>query len=628
MRRGKTERLTVLPSVSRDRKFDDPASQHSSIMARLRLPRLRAVLVRPSLAVRIVVVLIMLCGTLLLVRWLRIRPTTLVFAQQDLQRVWEWEIAAGHHPGSRPIPQLVGLPATAEVPNPARGAPRTYIAPRRAQRPVPGSIADLDLILEMCDINRGKYARDCLEFLRVGGGLDTLDGRPSESVDASKYAFVEQSRQEGSPQGSTPVDTNVTLNAPLPRTRGRPEAPLELSPTPLSTGEGPCDPTQPRLFHIFWSGPFTDKPYMALLSFLFTQNLGLHNATTPVEAPVCRPQFWVWIHTGLDANVDMRDTLAANPWAAPFLHPRFKDVIVFKQWDTVPMLDSIPELRNDWRKFKDSLLNSGGHVVKAAPAGKKPEYDKPSVVLSDMARFVITYLHGGIYLDADTLLLRDWEDLWGWRGAFAYRWSWHDKYNTAVLRMHARSALGAFIFRTSLRNGLDFHPMTITKYLADAGLDRLLFRVPDALFDPAFLTAEHLQLERPPFPEFQYFGHFFGTPSTMSAAPQVVGFEGFFRGAYSYHWHNFWWQAFDSDRNYPDLGLRFYEGEGRQRAMLLAQEKALARNQPTPTPALNGTVGPKHDLDWSMVIKRTFEAYIRGERPNMYGEWLVWPPDS
>jgi WD repeat and SOF domain-containing protein 1 len=32
----------------------------------------------------------------------------------------------------------------------------------------------------------------------------------------------------------------------------------------------------------------------------------------------------------------------------------------------------------------------------------------------------------------------------------------------------------------------------------------------------------------------------------------------------------------------------------------------------------------KRDLDWSTVLKRTFEAYVRGERPNMYGEWLQW----
>lgn len=32
----------------------------------------------------------------------------------------------------------------------------------------------------------------------------------------------------------------------------------------------------------------------------------------------------------------------------------------------------------------------------------------------------------------------------------------------------------------------------------------------------------------------------------------------------------------------------------------------------------------KRDLDWATVLKRTFEAYVRGERPNMYGEWIRW----
>ena len=37
------------------------------------------------------------------------------------------------------------------------------------------------------------------------------------------------------------------------------------------------------------------------------------------------------------------------------------------------------------------------------------------------------------------------------------------------------------------------------------------------------------------------FEQFFDTPSTDSAAPQALGFEGFFRGAFSYHFHNFWY---------------------------------------------------------------------------------------
>jgi WD repeat and SOF domain-containing protein 1 len=38
----------------------------------------------------------------------------------------------------------------------------------------------------------------------------------------------------------------------------------------------------------------------------------------------------------------------------------------------------------------------------------------------------------------------------------------------------------------------------------------------------------------------------------------------------------------------------------------------------------DGVEDDKRDLDWAAVLKRTFESYIRGERANMYGEWLVW----
>lgn len=34
------------------------------------------------------------------------------------------------------------------------------------------------------------------------------------------------------------------------------------------------------------------------------------------------------------------------------------------------------------------------------------------------------------------------------------------------------------------------------------------------------------------------------------------------------------------------------------------------------------------DLSWSAVMKRTFEAYLRAERPNMYGEWITWERGS
>lgn len=420
-----------------------------------------------------------------------------------------------------------------------------------------------------------QYVRDCLEVLRLGGGLDNGQRLRRGKMDEWKYIYMEYERDNDNL--TDPSQVRMALgNAIAPRpTQGIQDRNAGLSKKPASEWEAPlilreplrhipysslpsrCDQENPRLFHMFWTGPFTDKPYMALMSFLYTQNTGIHTHESIQDAPVCRPQFWVWINPGPAAAVpnpsalrDMYDQLKNNAWAAPFLHPRFNDVIQFKLWNTTEQLDGVPELKNEWRALKETLFNSGGHIIDVPEAklkakhaitsvqtstlaqssaniseqlqpsptnGDKSEdddmfnrmgskssdsYDKLSVVLSDMARFILCHRFGGIYLDADTVFLRDWEELWGWKGAFAYRWSRLEKYNTAVLRMNKNSALGTFLFRTALKNGLDFHPMSVSRYTKDAYLEGLLLRLPDALFDSAWLNTEYYQRDRPPQPYF------------------------------------------------------------------------------------------------------------------------------
>ncbi|KAF8958965.1 hypothetical protein BDZ97DRAFT_1840080 [Flammula alnicola] len=528
-------------------------------------------------------------------------------------------------------------------------------------------------------------------MLRLGGGLDNGERirRDSKTTDW-RYIYVEDnttspaveepSQQEQAPLYRKPVPGRKAEdpNDGLVKKKGAEWEPHLNLPAPLVHRPAhsiptACDPENPRVYHMFWTGPFTDKPYLAMMSFLFTQNTGLHLKEWPTDSHVCRPQFWLWINPGPAAAVpnpsavhDMFEQLKLSPWASPFLHPRFKNVIHFKLWNTTEQLDGIPEIKDEWRELRESLFNSGGHIISVkkpvtsaaastsengtATATEKADeddmlnrtgskssssYDRLSVILSDMARFVLCHRFGGIYLDADTILLRDWEELWGWKGAFAYRWSRLENYNTAVLRMNKGSALGTFLFRTALKNGLDFHPMTVSRYTADSHLEGLLLRLPDALFDAAWLNTENYQRDRPPQPYFTEFGDFFDTPAQNSAAPHALGFHGFFRGSYSYHFHNFWWKPFDPARNFPDLGPRFKAGEDIARAALrkekmqaLAAQRRSSTGPALPIPsALDDEDEDEHDktdLDWSAVIKRTFEAYIRGERPNMYGEWIEW----
>ena len=412
--------------------------------------------------------------------------------------------------------------------------------------------------------------RDCLEVLRLGAGLDNGPRLRRGDISDWHYIYVEDGKENFTDTvpvklyPSSQSELEADPNAGLTKKRGVEwEKDFTLPPVTKynpfkDLPDGPCDEDHPRIFHMFWTGPFTDKPYLALLSFLYTQNLGLHLPLGQSDPKVCRPQFWLWINPGPAASVpnpnalrNMFESLKTSPWASPFLHPRFKDVIQFKLWNTTEQLDGIAELKDEWRTLEGELFNSGGHVIQV-PVEKEKEksksettnsssgesvdgdktvaenasatneaeyadddmlhrlgskssssYDRLSVILSDMARFILCHRFGGIYLDADTIFLRDWEELWGWKGAFAYRWSRLEKYNTAVLHLNKGSALGSFLFKTALRNGLDFHPMTVSMYTKDAHLEELLLRLPDALFDAAWLNTEFYQRDRPPQPYFQ-----------------------------------------------------------------------------------------------------------------------------
>lgn len=530
--------------------------------------------------------------------------STLILNKSDLLRIWKYEVESGRHP-SRLMPAALPNQTVSrrylelEAPDAYSLRPATAEQLAYPPRPTPKAAIDLDIVMEHCDYGTGKYVRDCLEMLRMGAGLDPQNRLRRGDKPGWRHMFRDEKEVVGAEGGRrvqydpdyVPEDVLASLGVSSPQKRSQQplavdaqrqppaqqqqedevvdfELPRSFQPPPAGprrVGAGKdrsahpmhleadpaCDPENPQIFHIFWAGPFTDKPYLAALSFLFTQNLGLnypipdqaHDFGKPLTnsprdrflSKVCRPQLHIWINPGAAAAVPdptardkMFASLAANEWSAPLLHKRFEEVIKFNLWNTTEQLDGIPELRDHWRSLP--LFNSGGVKYNNVPKNKtkKPEpkaadnkesdpaapsptdnssdddssedemyarvgslsssgYDRLSVVLSDMARFVLTHRFGGIYLDADTLLLRDWEPLFQWSGAFGYRWSRLEKYNTAVLKMRRNTALGSMLFKTALANGLDFHPMTISRYSQDAGFEALLRRLPDALFDPAWL---------------------------------------------------------------------------------------------------------------------------------------------
>lgn len=90
---------------------------------------------------------------------------------------------------------------------------------------------------------------------------------------------------------------------------------------------------------------------------------------------------------------------------------------------------------------------------------------------------------------------------------------------------------------------------------------------------------------------------------------------------------NYRWKPFDPTRNWPDLGPRFSVGERMARAALQGKDvqfSSVVAEDRKNTEEEETVESDKRDLDWSAVLKRTFESYIRSERPNLYGEWLKW----
>ncbi len=98
------------------------------------------------------------------------------------------------------------------------------------------------------------------------------------------------------------------------------------------------------------------------------------------------------------------------------------------------------------------------------------------------------------------------------------------------------------------------------------------------------------------------------------------------------------WLPFDPTRNWPDLGERFAKGENALREAQRAASssakaeavRTLSEEDELDADGAKGGVTKREDMDdeldlsWSTVLKRTFEAYLRGDRPNMYGEWIKW----
>jgi len=252
-------------------------------------------------------------------------------------------------------------------------------------------------------------------------------------------------------------------------------------------------PNERTLFHFYWYGDFNRKTALSLKSFLATQNLQ-------------RVEAWLWF----DA--------ASGDQGANFTRymGHVRRHIAVKQYD--------PDSESRGTPF------SGCHELLNAPEPANR---------SDAFRFLILHSYGGVYVDLDTLFLRDFGPLLDsdlGSEAFCYRWSAQPYANSAILRLGRGSKLSTDLIAHCRRIG-SCHPARALRHADHERADLVEF--PCSFFDPLWLHFDkHERCALAPFDHFEDFFRHFGF--LFKRNPGIRALADFFPGAFTYEWHNRW----------------------------------------------------------------------------------------
>jgi hypothetical protein len=534
-----------------------------------------------------------------------------------------------------------------------KGALNPSLEPRRPmflERPFRGWIINHTATLEPCD--RTKHtAAHCLAYL-AQDYLHLVPSREARNYPNRMHTIP--------PKDASIQDMELGISNGQDPESAPPPSPF-LRTAPSSTNSAMMH------FHIFWRGVITDKLSLAAHAFLFSQ-------------PLDRARLHLWIDSA-DLPEGQPEDYSQNPFAKDLTTEPINQFIRLHAWDQEAQETyAYPPLQ------QGSVDEESGEIVGSLPQQKA---QIPPVALSDEARFLILYRYGGMYLDADVLLLRDMSPLYDAGMEFAYEWSNTGMYNTAVLRLnrgsrvarrildgakareqeimatkqeqapqqgkgvaldrlswrrkkskhsqgsgrsqsassHAdpRSTVSSSMKDESERNSKDgngdslftletpssspasiaphrlvkrremrpneiYHPARLRGYLdpvAGSLRNNGLTMLPTAMFDPLWLRVdgvesangllndkEMMMEDVETFPEVLTNPdivcpgqqHPQGQGQVFSAGPEV-----FFTGAYAYHWHNSW-------------------------------------------------LTPIEPKSWMGLMRKAFDEYLTGERPNLYGE--------
>ncbi|MBV9549261.1 MAG: hypothetical protein JO256_06255 [Alphaproteobacteria bacterium] len=275
------------------------------------------------------------------------------------------------------------------------------------------------------------------------------------------------------------------------------------------------EPCVRLIFHFYWHGPFGRKQAFALKSFLVSQNLDM-----------C--EIWLWL-----------DVACKHASSSPYLED-------LSRWITI-------------RNY-DPAIEAKGTPLDGTP--NLTELEEP-VSRSDAFRLIALFRHGGVYMDIDTLFLRDFMPLMSSydHAPFVYRWSAHCPYfSNALIYNPAGHPLAGQLMAHCRRVG-SCHSRIAFRHEDHA--DKDLLELPCGFFDPLWPQVDRKDhFSGAPFQKFQDFFRPFGP--FYRQRPDIRRIEDFFPGAFAYQWHGCW-RAPEAENSYFGLFERQIEEKFRQK---------------------------------------------------------------
>ncbi|MDI1487361.1 MAG: hypothetical protein OHK93_006630 [Ramalina farinacea] len=386
--------------------------------------------------------------------------------------------------------------------------------------------------------------------------------------------------------------TSETTSPTPSRLEGNPRLSSKVSQSPEDACNGPI-----RTYHTYWAGHATWRVELFIKAYLYSQNLACS-------------RLWVW----LDADVDpsaLKTMLYHDPLFQRFRPLLDEGYITLKEWKLpfripLPRLSKALDPHTLYRPSNptvtgevpvaDGVMQDASGMLWLLPQPLYKHVATPTQV-SDLVRFVVLHLHGGVYLDMDVLLLRDLRPLLllpqspptdpDAQPAWAEQWVEHahdpGDYNTAVLSLPANSSLTSYLLRGGLRMGMNFHPRVLGRMMWKDGRNGELGMFHNAVFDPLvtnlrrrgtgkctvpchknFESAFMGNVEEPGFEWSNYEGPPPEHAARLHAGEEEVAttnrtMENFFRGAFAYHIHN-QWQKFPEKNSWMDVITRTQDG--------------------------------------------------------------------